>query len=77
MRGGGYTVHSVNMDSFFDLRRPTLRVVFNRSSRATLDASGRVVDTLAEVTFASCQIVLVPDGARWRVLDAQSTTPVA
>jgi serine/threonine protein kinase len=76
-RGGTYTVRSVHMDSFFDLRRPTLRVVFDRTPRTTVDASGQQVAALPGTTFESCQIVLEREGTQWRVLEAQSSDPVA
>lgn len=76
-RGGDYTVRSVHIDSFFDIRRPVLRVVYDRTPRTTIDADGQVVAVLPGVTFASCQLILEPDGARWRVLENQSSIPVA
>jgi hypothetical protein len=46
---GDYTVRSVNPDSFVDIRRPTLRVMFDRSPRTTVDANGKEVDALPEI----------------------------
>jgi serine/threonine-protein kinase len=76
MRGGQYVVRSMNLDSFFNLQRASLRVVFDRSPRTTVDATGRERAALAEATFAPCQIVLNFAGGQWRVLAVQATDPV-
>jgi hypothetical protein len=76
LRGGQYVVRSINLDSFFNLQRATFRVVFDRGPRATLDAAGRERASLAQATFAPCQIILGFAGGQWRVLAVQSPDPV-
>ena len=76
MQGGAYTVRSVQQDSFFDLSRPILRVTYDRTTRSTLDAEGRIIATMPGLTFAVCQIVLERLDTQWRVLDVQATVPV-
>ena len=76
MRGGAYTVRSVQADSFFDLDRPVLRVTYDRTTRSTMDADGRIIATMPSITFASCQVVLERFDTQWRVLDLQATASV-
>jgi len=77
LQGGTYTVRSVQVDSFFDLSRPRLRVVYDRSTRSTTDVDNQVIATLPGTTFASCQIILERSEAQWRVVDIQAGAPVA
>jgi hypothetical protein len=76
MQGGAYTVRSVQVDSFFDLDRPVLRVTYDRSTRSTMDVEGRIIATMPSLTFANCQIVLERLDTQWRVLDVQASVPV-
>ncbi len=76
MEGGSYSVRSVQADSFFDLARPVLRVVYDRTTRSTVDGDGQVVATLPGITFVSCQIVLERSDTQWRVLEVQAGTPI-
>jgi len=77
LRGGLYTVRSIHVDSFFELSRATLRVVFDRTRRTTVDTAGTELDPLPERVFTSCQIVLEQDSGGWRVLDCQTADPLA
>jgi serine/threonine-protein kinase len=77
LQGGTYTVRSVQVDSFFDLNRPRLRVVYDRTTRSTIDVDQQIIATQPGTTFAICQIVLERPGAQWRVLDVQASAPVA
>jgi serine/threonine protein kinase len=77
MLGGEYTLRSVHIDSFFDLDRPVLRVVYDRSARSTVDAGGRTQQTLPGVNFVSCQVILERHDGKWRVIDEQSPVAVA
>jgi hypothetical protein len=76
MQGGTYTVRSVQVDSFFDLSRPILRVTYDRTTRSTMDVDGRIIATMPGMTFASCQIVLERRDGQWRVLDIQASVSV-
>lgn len=76
-RGGTYTVREVTTDSFFNLERPSLHLVFDRAPRSTIAADGRQVQVFPGGTFLSCQILLERVQDRWRVLDVQAAAPIA
>jgi hypothetical protein len=76
MQGGAYTLRTAHVDSFFDITRPVLRVVFDRSTRSTMDAGNRIVSTLPGIAFASCQVTLERSNSQWRLLDVQASVPV-
>jgi serine/threonine-protein kinase len=76
-RGGAYTVREVTTDSFFNVERPVLRLVFDRAPRSTISADGRQVQVFPGATFLTCQLVLERVQDRWRVLDVQTSAPIA
>jgi serine/threonine-protein kinase len=77
LRGGAYTVRNVMADGFFTVEHPALTAVYDRSPRSALAGGGTELGLLPGITFATCRVLLVRDGADWRVLSAQSDRPLA
>src|SRR6266542_1233344 len=76
LRGGTYSLRNVTTDSFFNLDKPTVVAIFDRSHRSKLGPGGQMIEVLSPGTFVACQILLERVDDRWRVLDVQCNSPI-
>jgi serine/threonine-protein kinase len=77
MRGGVYSLREARADSFWNLDKPQLQIVLDRSPRSKLGPGGQLVETFPPGTFVSCQVLLERVGDRWRVLEVLAQTRIA
>ncbi len=76
LRGGTYALRNVTTDSFFNLDKPKVVAIFDRSPRSKLGPGGQMIEVLSPGTFVACQILLERVDDRWRVLDVQCNSPI-
>ncbi len=78
LRGGEYTIRQITTDNFFTVAEPDVDIVFDRSPRSTVTATGQQVTVLPGTTFATAQILLERSGNKWRIRSLlTSATPFA
>jgi serine/threonine-protein kinase len=74
LRGGQYTLRDAKADGFWNIEKPLLHVVFDRTPRSAVSADGGTRGVLDGATFATCQIYLERIDNRWRVVDVSLDT---
>jgi hypothetical protein len=67
LRGGGYTIRQITTDNFFTVSEPKIDVVFDRSPRSTVTATGQQITILPGTTFATAQVLLERSDNKWRM----------
>jgi hypothetical protein len=74
LRGGLYTLRDAKADGFWNIDKPLLHVVFDRTPRSSVTVAGDLRDVLDGTTFATCQVFFERANDRWRVVDVSLDT---
>jgi serine/threonine-protein kinase len=78
LRGGEYSIRQITTDNFFTVAEPDIDIVFDRSPRSTVTATGQQITVLPGTAFATAQILLDRSGNKWRMRSLlTSATPFA
>jgi serine/threonine-protein kinase len=73
LRGGGYTIRQITTDNFFNVAEPDIDIVFDRSPRSTVTATGQQITVLPGTTFATAQLLLERSDNKWRMRSVLSS----
>lgn len=68
LRGGTYTLRSVQTEEFSLDDRPLLSTFFDRSARSGLGPSGQLTESIPAASFIPCQVSIEWTGTGWRTL---------
>ncbi len=64
----------IAVDSFFTAERPSLHVVFDRTPRSAVSASGQVTEALPGAAFLTCHVILSHTRDGWRMVEVLATS---